>query len=145
MTTVTIGPVAREVKSDATVAPRAVERLLEGGTRVRRRLDELREPPPDWDGEQARAIDPLALRTASTVARHLMHQRLPEPEIFAAPDGGVQLEWRAGPIELEMDIEPGGGIVFVCDDERSGQRFDGELHTDASLLALALARLSAYA
>lgn len=133
------------MESDASVAPRALERLLEAEARVRRRLDALSELTSDWDGEQARPIDPLALRTASMLARHLMHQRLPEPEIFPVSDGGVQLEWRAGPIELEMDIEPGGVVVFVCDDEQAGQRLDGELPADAALLALALARLSAYA
>lgn len=143
MTTVTVGPVAPEVESGATVAPPAVERLLEAEARVRRRLDELSELTTGWDEEQARTIEPLALRTASMVARHLMHERLPELEVFPVPDGGAQLEWRAGPIELETDIEPGGAVAFVCDDERSGQRLDGELGTDASLLALA--RISAYA
>jgi len=69
----------------------------------------------------------------------------PGPELFPVPDGGVQIEWSAGPVEIELEIEPDQrGAILVCDDEQSGQRIDGELPADASRFRLALARLIAH-
>lgn len=146
MTTASIGPDERELMSDASLVPRPVERLPEADRDLAERLGALSALQSGWDGDDAHPIDPAALRLSSAWVRSLMDVGLPMPEIFPVPDGGVQLEWSAGPVELELDIEPGArSVVFVCDDERSGQRFDGLLPGNESLLRLALVRLRAYA
>ena len=146
MTTATIDYVTSDFASGATVAPREVSQYVDVTQRIRDRLDQLRELPGGWDHEQAKPIDPDALRLAWTAAEQFLRARLPEPELFPVPDGGVQLEWRAGPVELELEIEPGArAVVFVCDDEQSGQQIDGELPRDESRFGLALARLNAHA
>jgi hypothetical protein len=145
VTTASIGPGERELMSDASLVPRPAERLPEADRDLAERLNALSALAGGWDGEDAHPIDPASLRSSVAWVRSLMNAGLPMPEMFPVPDGGVQLEWSAGPVELELDIEPGASsVVFVCDDERSGQRFDGVLPGNESLLSLALARLGAY-
>jgi hypothetical protein len=70
---------------------------------------------------------------------------LPDPSVFPLANGGVQLEWTAGSVELDLEIEPDGTSgVFVCDDQQLGQKIDGELPRESALFNLALARLFAY-
>lgn len=129
----------------ATSAPAAAGAMLAARARLAGRFDQLASLEEDWDGYRARSIDPLALRRAEQIVQAALGERLPSPDILPIPDGGVQLEWTAGPVELELEVQPGlGAVVFVCDDDASGQRFDGELPGDDGLLALALARLSAH-
>lgn len=114
--------------------------------RITHRLERLLELGSGWDGADARQLDPDALVTAARVIAAGISAGLPEPELFPVPDGGVQVEWRAGPVELTLEFEPNQrGVVFVCDDEQTGQQLDGELPRDRSGLALAFARLGAYA
>lgn len=109
------------------------------------RFAELAALEPDWDGYGAHAIDRQALREARAAVLHPAFRALPVPEVFPLPSGGVQLEWRAGPLELELEVEPGGATaVFVCDEEGTHYRFDGELPGDEQRFQLALTRLAAH-
>lgn len=146
MTPATLDPLKKDFASGASLAPARIAELQDTERAVRERLEQLSALGDGWDGEDARAIDPLALRVAWTLAEQALRAGFPEPEVFPVPDEGVQLEWHAGPVELEIEIEPGGrGVVFVCDDEQAGQQIDGELPRDESRFGLALARLHAYA
>jgi hypothetical protein len=134
-----------DVVSSATLAPPALSGVRAREDRVRTRLDELAGLPEGWDGHDAKRIDQLALRLAGRLMQQALHAGLPEPEVFPVPDGSVQLEWKAGAVELELEIEPEArAVIFVCDDERSGQHIDGELPRDESRFGLVLARLNAY-
>lgn len=145
MTTATLDTL-QEFVAGASTAPAD---LLSSGridARVSQRLRELSALEAGWDGEDARTVDPSALVTAGQVIAQAIIAGLPEPELFPVPDGGVQVEWHAGPVELEVEIEPDQrGIVFVCDDEQAGQQIDGELPADQSRFSLAIARLAAHA
>ena len=136
---------ARDRAPGATAAP--IGRSMSGPERIKiaERLDELASLEPNWDGYGAKLIDPAALRQASVVLEDLHGWPLREPEIFPVPDGGVQLEWTSGPVELELEFEAGGqSAVFVCDVGHTEQRIDGELPRDSALLRLALVRLAAF-
>ena len=99
----------------------------------------------DWDGYGAKAIDTAALGLAQRLIDELLGDVGRVPSVVPVPDGGVQLEWDAGPIELELEVRPGGReAIFICDDEATGQRFDGELPGDESLLRIAFAHYAAY-
>ena len=146
MTTATIEHSNGGFAPGATVLP--ADRDLSGAVerRIADRLERLLELGSGWDGADAQRPDPDALVTAARVIAQGISAGLPEPELFAVPDGGIQVEWRAGPVELELEIEPGDrAVVFVCDDEQTNQQIDGELPRDRSRLALAFARLAAYA
>jgi hypothetical protein len=100
---------------------------------------------PGWDGYGACTVDDAALRQAWEFAVIGSEQGLPLPEVFPTPTGGVQLEWCAGSMELEFEIEPGGtSAVFVGDDRRTGDRFDGQFPDAVQLFQQAVARLAAY-
>lgn len=116
--------------------------LRDGTQQLGARFVELAELREDWDGYGALPVDRQALIFAARLVRDTVQVGLPMPEVFPVPDGGVQLEWTAGPMELELEIEPGArGAVFVGDDSRSGRRFDGELPRDMSLLRQAVSTL----
>ena len=113
---------------------------------VARRLEEFAALASDWDGYGARQIDRRALELARVLVWRFLEQGLPVPEIFPVPDGGVQIEWEAGPLELELEVEPGAlSAVFVCDDRAIDRRFDGELPADLNRFRLAMQRLAAHA
>lgn len=145
MTPPTLDHVGTDFASGASLAPPAASHYLESEQHARERLDQISGLGAGWDGEHAEPIDGLAVSFAWSVIQQALRAGLPDLEIFPVPDGGVQLEWRAGPVELELEIEPGArAVIFACDDERAGQQIDGELPRDESRFALALARLNAY-
>ncbi len=146
MTTATLDSIDLQFTHGASAMPSGLDLSGEIGRQIADRLDGLSRLDHGWDGADANPPDRSALAVAATVIDQAARAGLPAPELFAVPDGGVQIEWHAGPVELELEIEPGGrGVVFVCDDEQVGQRIDGEMPADASRFALALARLNAYA
>jgi hypothetical protein len=108
------------------------------------RLQQLAALEENWDSYGARPLDPAALRTAQEIIEQALTWPAPAPRIFPVPDGGIQLEWRAGPVELELEIEPTGSAVFVCDDAAADQEIDGELPADEPRFSLAVQRLIAY-
>lgn len=129
-----------------TSAPETLGWASEARSALAARFAELSMLSEDWDSYGARPIDPLALRRTQQLVEAVLRASFPIPWVFPVPDGGVQLEWSAGPVELELEIEPGEeAFVFVCDDDSSGQRFDGELPGGEGLFFLALARVAAHA
>src|SRR4051794_15646504 len=81
---------------------------------VSSRLTTLASLDPDWDSYGARSLSPAAVRVAQSILDQTLASPLPLPKVFPVPDGGVQLEWSAGPIELELEIEPTGEAIFIC-------------------------------
>lgn len=57
-------------------------------------LNALRELEPDWNGEDAPAIDTRAIDKAVSIVRHFESCRFTlEPDVAPTPDGGVGLSW----------------------------------------------------
>lgn len=109
------------------------------------RLCELIALEADWDGYAARPVDGRALAVATNMVRWAARSGFPPPEIFPVPTGGVQLEWRVGPMELEFEIEPDASTaIFVGDDRQSGRHFDGEFPRDVALWRQAIVILAAH-
>jgi len=128
-----------------TSAPDAVGWAGTPRAAVATRFEELAALNFDWDTYGAKPIDLDALREAQAFVEQLLQQPIPVPSIFPVPDGGMQLEWSAGALELELEFEPGAAVaVFVCDDHAAGQQIDGELPRDAGLFRIALERLAAH-
>lgn len=145
MTPITAERKPMQFAMGVSVAPRKIAQSAATRARVAERLEHLTELQFDWDGEGAQALDRLAMRVSTTFVDAMLTAGFPEPEVFPVPDGGVQFEWASGPIELEVEVTPGGrALLFVCDDESTGQQIDGMLPRDHSRFALALARLRAH-
>lgn len=145
MTTVVLDTHATPFAPGHTSVPDAVGWAGTPREAVATRFQELAALEFDWDTYGAKPIDLDALREAQAVVEQLLRQPIPVPSVFPVPDGGVQLEWSAGSLELELEFEPGAAVVvFVCDDHAAGQQIDGVLPGDAGLFRIALERLAAH-
>lgn len=67
-----------------------------------------------WDGTDSVAPLPRVLELVRRVVSAAAQiPALPPPHIGPVPGGGVQLEWHLGSKDLELEILPDTGIVFV--------------------------------
>ncbi len=146
MTTASAAVTVDEFALGQTSAPSVLGWADASWDAISERFEQLAALEADWDGYGARPIDPQALGLAQHVAESLVALPLPVPRVFPVPDGGVQVEWIVGPVELEFEIEPGGrSAIFVCDDHLVQQEIDGELPQDHGLFHIAVRRLLAHA
>ena len=76
--------------------------------KVRARLKELLDLPQGWDSYGAGCIDPKAVDAASRLLDVLDH----DPAVIPTSHGGIQLEWHRDGLELEVEINTAGEIVY---------------------------------
>jgi hypothetical protein len=86
----------------------------------------LADLEPDWDSHGARAIDPRVLREAIDLLRSLMRGSTPAPAVVPLADGGIQLEWHAVGLDLEIAVHRFGPAEVLCE-EPGGESRDGHL------------------
>ena len=70
----------------------------------------------DWDSYGSPAPTVAALNACYEFLRKLANMGfgdLPLPQVVPVPGGGVQLEWRHGRREVEIEILPGGALEFL--------------------------------
>ena len=92
------------ISSEAEIVSKAATALVESAERSRSlfgqkaiAISELMAlanecAEPDWDGDEASAIDPAAVMTAKDFVR-AMPNEMPMPEFAPEPDGSVSLDW----------------------------------------------------
>ena len=123
----------REVCGFATRTPLVALSVLRGPRRGRVEDVLNAEPllPPDWAGRleelsllrdgwldgRGLAIASDALEVAESFLFKVLDANLPRPGVFPMRDGGIQLEWAAGPEELEVVISGGGSVRVFLEDE----------------------------
>lgn len=70
-------------------------------------LDKLRELKEDWDDDGA----PAPAEEAIEMAERVLNMLRDEPgQAVPLTNGGVQLEWHAGGVDLEIVITPEGTV-----------------------------------
>src|SRR4051812_2906182 len=86
---------------------------------VLQRVNAFEDLRPGWNGTRS----PAVLREALVLARQLVVaaaqvEDLRAPNVGPVPGGGLQLEWRMGKKELELEILPTGdlGVLRVDGD-----------------------------
>jgi hypothetical protein len=108
---------------------RPTSRPVESSTQVveaaARRLQEVKSSSWGWDGRFARPVTPAAMGQAIRLLAGLWSgvaekpggpQRRDiflRPQVFALPTGGVQFEWHADSIDLEVAVEADGSAVIT--------------------------------
>jgi hypothetical protein len=90
---------------------------------ARAQLAEVSALISGWDGRHARPVTQVAVERAARLLAGLWVEAegrpgrawksgvVLRPQVFALPDGGLQIEWHAGPIDLEVVVEPDGSAV----------------------------------
>ena len=85
------------------------------------RLEELAALKPGWLDGEGLAVSKDALRTAESFLFHVLDAQISRPGVFPTPEGGIQMEWPNGPLELEVIVSNGGAIrVFHEDEDEDG-------------------------
>jgi hypothetical protein len=81
------------------------------------RIEELTALARGWDGYDAKPIDAtVAVQAVRFVLDHA-YPSVPQPAIVPSADGGIQIEWHRGGIDLEVSISDHESTVYVEDHE----------------------------
>ena len=85
---------------------------------------------PDWNGEGACALNPMAVSLAESFIRALP-DALPLPEFAPEPDGSISLDWIQGRNRLfTLSVSAGSRLAYAwidgSDKGHAVARFDGE-------------------
>ncbi len=97
---------------------------------------------PNWDSYGAA---PLSLRAARRCIEELLEilpANTPQPTLVPTRDGGLQLEWHRGGIELEIEVPPVGPVTYLFLDETGEeQEWEGAPPIHAAAIERAINRL----
>lgn len=78
-----------------------------------KRVFQTAELSANWDSYGSPPLSAQAVRTAISVILSVHLDDLPTPDVVPVPGGGIQLEWRMGSRELELEILPNGSLEFL--------------------------------
>lgn len=82
-------------------------------------LNQVANLPVNWDSYGAKNVDQRTLEGATEVLLHLMERQSVLPQISASVDGGVEFEWHAPGIGLEIEVRgPSMVHAYFYDDDR---------------------------
>jgi len=109
---------------------------------ARTRLQTFTHLPQNWDSYGSQPLSWATARHAAQLLSQLGGFGLPAPRLVPTAQGGVQFEWDVGGIQLELELEPGGGMLAVFDDIHQGESWDRELPPrDLAPISEALSRV----
>lgn len=86
-----------------------------------------------WGGPQTLPLHRDALQAALSVLAKVMSFHSKDPQIVLTNEGGLQLEWHAAGIDLEIEVRRDGSAEVIIEDPANGVDVDGSLgeHFDA--------------
>ena len=76
-------------------------------------VEELTSLAPDWNGYGAKVVE---AGSAVAAVRFLLRAALPQvsrPDIVPVADGGVQVEWHRGGVDLEVCFSPDESVGYL--------------------------------
>ena len=105
------------------------------------RLKALLRLPPDWDGYGGAPVDPKnALKALDFLAR-LMRPRTALPAISPLNDGGLQLDWHRGRLDVEVMFSEDAEAGLYWLDLDTEQEFEGSIDAGVGSLRRLMDRL----
>ena len=88
---------------------------------VESRLEELQALPAGWlDGDGDSPTSATLYRAREVLGQLIGIYGVPNPRLFATPEGGVQAEWSIGNREISIDFAPEGPMCALAVDTTSG-------------------------
>jgi hypothetical protein len=104
-------------------------------------VEALTKLPADWNTYGSRPIAASAATQAVGFLVDNAYAELARPAVVPLADGGVQLEWHRGGIDLEIAFSPvDPGVYF--EDTRSGETAEASLSDARSFVLSSLSRLA---
>lgn len=105
------------------------------------RLNRLLRLPENWDRDGAPPVDARAAVAALKLLGSVARPDTPAPSIVPADEGGVQLEWHMGEIDLEVEVTPLGRVHGFFADNADDDEWEADLTCDVTPLVMALSLL----
>jgi len=105
-------------------------------------LGETLTLPANWDSYSACRVNLECVETAFEGLCSVMRSDTLSPTVVPTVHGGVQLEWHARGIDLEIDISPTGRRYVSCVDRQGETEWEGELSFNLGRLHEVMSRLS---
>lgn len=80
--------------------------------------------PRGWDTFAARSIAPESVEHALAFLAHTLHPTSAPPAVVPLSDGGIQLEWHRGGLDVEVTFSPDGEPALYVADLESGHEWE---------------------
>lgn len=110
---------------------------------VLQRLAVLLRLPEGWNSYRARRVSPKAVAAVLRTLPRIAGPTAPAPAVVPLADGGVQVEWHQGGIDLELAFAADGRISLSYVDSHTGVEWDEDHLTDLAPVRETLAALTA--
>lgn len=105
-------------------------------------LAEVLRLRPNWDTYGGNPVDPRCAEAALGLAFRTLRDDTAAPSIVPTSPGGLQLEWHAGGVDLEIEFLSPTRICGIFEDHVAGTSWEKDLTFDESPLIGAIAALS---
>jgi hypothetical protein len=105
-----------------------------------KRVEEILSLPPNWDGEDARAIDVSCVIEALDFLFSALSHDTPAPQVVPTAEGGLQLEWHTKGLDLEVTFLPAtrASFFFAC---TNSPDFEGDVNDHVMFVSSTLRTL----
>lgn len=89
-------------------------------------LREIEALPPNWDSYGSPPPSGQLIGQVLLLLHRTESLTVPHPNAIPASGGGIQLEWRVGPRELEVEFSGKGMVEFLATDRANGVDVEGK-------------------
>lgn len=80
--------------------------------------------PEGWDSYGAKKIDLACVASAIDILLQVMHDETPPPAVVPTSCGGLQLEWHALGMDLELEIRSPALVLASYENLRTEEAWD---------------------
>ena len=98
--------------------------------------------PAGWNSYGAKPIAPQNAVEAIRLLAGFIGPDTPPPAVVPRVQGGIQLEWHAESIDIEVYIDSPGNVSFFAEHAETGDTFDGPLVGHEAVLSAWLLHIS---
>ena len=112
--------------------PPAAETSLHSFVKSVKQVADLLDLPESWNSYSAKPIEPQHAVRAVELLAQLLDTGAPPPTVVPTVRGGIQLEWHANGVDIEVYINSPSEVTFFAKHLKSGdgveQPVDADVH-----------------